>query len=132
MMNALYSLIANKLANTIVDLVGRLRGIAWSKGAKDEEHGDDDGGENHELAEDRPAVAKLLPLHAALTKVFLELLAAKLVVNETAERNAVAKGLEESDGILEKEHGREDEENVLEHTGESKDERGGLANLKNL
>jgi hypothetical protein len=128
--SALYSLVANELADTVVDLVGRLRGIAWSKGAKDQEHGDDDGGENHELAENRPAVAELLPLHATLAEVLLELLTTKLVVDEATKRNAVTKGLEETDGVLEEEHGREDEENVLEYTGESEDERRGLANLE--
>lgn len=128
--SALYSLVANELADTVVDLVGRLGSIAGSKGAKDEEHGNDDSGENHELAENRPAVAELLPLHAALAEVLLELLTTKLVVNEATERNAVTKGLEETDGVLEEEHGGEDEENVLEYTRQSKDERRGLANLE--
>lgn len=127
---ALYSLVANELANTVIDLVGRVGSVAWSEGTQNEEHGNDDGGEYHELAEHRPAVAKLLPLHATLAKVLLELLSTQLVVDKTAERDGVTKGLEEGDGVLEEEHGREDKENVLEHTGKREDERRGPANLR--
>jgi hypothetical protein len=74
-------------------------------------------------------VAELLPLHAALAKILLQLFSAELVVDETAQRDGVTESLERRDGILEEEHGRKDEKDVLEYTGEGKYERGGLANL---
>lgn len=58
-------------------------------------------------------MAKLLPLHAALAEVLLEHVTTELVVDEAAESDAVAKGLEERDGVLEEEHGRKDQEDVL-------------------
>lgn len=116
------SLLANDLANAVVDLTGRLRGIARSKGAENHEHGHDDGSKDHQLAEDWASVAKLLPLHATLSEVFLQHLASKLVVDETTQSNAVTESLEKRDGVLEQEHGCEDEEDVLQHTGESEDE----------
>merc|ERR1711974_101444 len=80
---------------------------------------------------DGAGVAKFLPLHAALAEVLLQLLSAELVVDETAKRDGVTESLERRDGVLEKEHGRKDEEDVLEYTGEGKDERGGLATQEN-
>lgn len=123
-------LVTNELADTVVDLVGRVGGITRSKGAENQEHANDNGGEYHELAENRPAVAKLLPLHATLAEVLLQLLAAKLVVNEATEGNSVTESLKGCDRVLEKEHGGKNEENILEYTGEGKDERGGLADLE--
>lgn len=128
--SSLNSLVANELADTVVDLVGRVGSVTRSERAKNEEHADDYSSENHQLAENGPGVAELLPLHATLTKVLLQLLSAELVVDETAKRDGVTESLERGDGVLEEEHGRKDEENVLEYTGEGKDERGGLANLE--
>jgi hypothetical protein len=123
------TLLADELANAVVDLVRGIGSVARSKRPEDHEHSDDNGGEDHQLAENGSGVAKLLPLHAALTEVLLQLLRAELVVDETAERDGVAESLKRSDGVLEQEHGRKDEEDVLQYTGESEDERGGLANL---
>ena len=122
-----YTLLANELADAAVRLGGLVRGVARSERAQDHEHGHDDRGKDHQLAENGAGVAKLLPLHAALSEVLLQLLAAELVENETTKRNAVTESLEKRDGILEEEHGCEDEENVLENTRERQDERGGLA-----
>jgi len=129
-MGALYSLVANELADTVIDLVGRVWCVTRSKGAENEEHGHDHSSEDHQLAENWPGVAKLLPLHAALAEVLLQLLATELVVDEAAERNGVTKSLEGCDGVLEQEHGRKDEENVLEYTREGENERGGFADLE--
>lgn len=125
----LYTLLADELAKTVVDLVGRVGGVAGSKGTKNHEHRDDDSSEDHQFAQDGAGVAELLPLHAALTKVLLELLTTKLVEDEATESNAVAESLEESDGVLEEEHGSENKENILENTRESQDERRSLADL---
>jgi len=111
-----YTLLANELANAVVDLVGRVRSVAGAERADHHEHGDDNGGKDHQLAENWPSVAELLPLHATLAKVLLELLSTELVVDEATKGDAVAKGLKERDRVLEHEHGREDEENVLEYT----------------
>lgn len=126
----LYTLLADELADAVVDLVGRVRGVARSKGTENHKHGDNDGSKDHQFAENWASVTKLLPLHATLTEVLLKLLTTKLVVNEATESNAVAKGLEKGNRVLEEEHGCENKKNVLENAGESKDERRGLANLR--
>lgn len=125
-------LLANDLANTAVDLSSRFRGVARSKRAKDHEHGDQDGDENHKLAQDWSGVAKFLPLHAALTEVLLQLLSSKLIVDQSSKSNAVAKCLEKRYGVLEQEHGCEDEEDILQHTGEGENERRGLSDLEDI
>ena len=121
---------SSELVDAAVDLLSRVRSIAGSKGAEHHEHGNDDSGKDHQLAEDRAGVAELLPLHAALTKVLLELLSTELVVDETAKGNGVAESLEECNRVLEKEHGREDQEDILEDTRKGEDERRSLANLE--
>jgi hypothetical protein len=123
-----YTLLADELANTAVGLGSLVRGVAGSKRAENHEHGHDDCGQNHQLAENRAGVAKLLPLHAALSQVFLQLLRTQLVVDETSERNGVAECLKRGDRILEEEHGGEDEEDVLEYTRKGQDEGRSLAN----
>lgn len=125
-----YSLIANELANAVVDLTRGIGGITGAKRSEDHEEGHDDGTEDHHFAENGAGVAEFRPLHAALAEVLLKLLSSELVENETPKGNAVAESLEECDRILEQEHGGEDKENILENTREGKDERRGLADLR--
>lgn len=77
-------------------------------------------------------MTEFLPFHAALAEILLELLTAELVVDKASKSNAVAKGLEKTDGILEKKHRRKDKKDILEYTRESKDKRGCFTNLENL
>lgn len=53
----------------------------------------------------------------------------KLVVHQTTKGDGVSEGLERSNGIAEDDHGGNDKEDVLEDSGQSKDEGGGFANL---
>jgi len=122
--------VAHHFPNTIVNLASLLRSIAWAKRSQDHEHGNENRGKDHQLAENGSGVAQLLPLHAALTEVLFEFLTAKFVVDETTKCNAVSKGLKKRDGVLEEKHGCEDQENILEDAGESEDKGGGLANLR--
>ena len=69
------------------------------------------------------------PLSSSLRIVLLELLSAKLVVDQPSQGNAVTEHLEGRDWITENDHGCNNQENILENTAESVDERGSFANL---
>lgn len=125
------TLFADQFADAVVDLIGRIRGIAWSKGAQDHKHGREDGGEDHQLTEHRAGVAKFLPLHTALAEKLLQLGSAELEENEATEGNAVAERLEERNRVLEQEHGGEYEEDVLEYARKGEDKGRGPADLRN-
>lgn len=117
-------------------LLGILLGVvAWecaTKTAKKDDSGDEDDGESEELPHDGAPVAVVGPLPRTLRSVLLELVGTELVVDETAERNAVTEELERRDGVAEDEHGSENKEDILEHTREGEHERRGLANLENV
>jgi hypothetical protein len=93
------------------------------------EHGDHNKTKDDQLASSRASLAKFGPLHATLTQVLPQLISTELVKDETHKSNAVAESLEECNRVAEKEHRREDEEDVLEHAGEGKNKGRGLANL---
>lgn len=67
--------------------------------------------------------AKVGPHHATLSHIFLELVCTKLIIDESSKSNAVAESLKKSHWVTKKEHGSEDEKDILEHTRQSKDER---------
>lgn len=113
---------ANAALDTVVEFSGLIRGVARTKTAKDHEHRGNDTGEDNQLAESGAVLAKLGPLHATGADSLLQLLTTELVVDKTAERNAVTESLEKGDGVAEEEHRCENEENILEDTGESEDE----------
>jgi hypothetical protein len=129
----LYTLLAKNMAKaalyTVVKLVGLIRSIAGPKATENQKHGDDDSTKDHQLSERWAGLTELCPLHAALAEELLQLLSTELVVDETAESDAVAKGLDKGNGVAEEEHGRENKENVLEYTGEGENEGRSLANL---
>lgn len=56
----------------------------------------------------------------------------KLVVNQTTKGDGVSEGLERSNGVAEDDHRGNDEEDILENSGQSKDESGGFANLSRI
>jgi len=93
--------VPNTALDAVVELAGLLRGIARTKAAEDHEHRGNDTGEDNQLAGSGAVLAKLGPLHATSADSLLQLLATKLVVDETTERNAVAKSLEKGDGVAE-------------------------------
>ena len=74
-------------------------------------------------------MAKLLPGQGALTDEILHLLATELVVNQTAKSNTVSESLEQADRVVEQHNRGEDQEDVLEHTGQGEDQRRRLADL---
>lgn len=121
---------ANATLDTVVEFSSLIRVVARTKAAKDHEHRGDDTGEDNQLAESGAVLAKLGPLHSTSADSLLQLLTTKLVVDKTAERNAVTESLEKGDGVAEEEHRCENEENILEDTGESEDEGRSLANLR--
>jgi hypothetical protein len=70
------------------------------------------------------------PRPLALGDVALELLGAELVVDKSAESDAVAESLEWRDGIEEDDHGCDDEEDILEDSREGENESGSFADLE--
>lgn len=123
------STLAQETANLVLGVLIILRSEARSKTTEEDEDDEDDETKNDQLAQSRVAGAVFRPSTTTLAKVLLELIRAKLVVDETAERNAVTEGLEARDGVLEDDHRREDEQNVLQHTGEGENKGRGLADL---
>ena len=75
-------------------------------------------------------VSVVCPGVAPLVDVLLDLVTAELIVKQTAKCDAVANGLERSNGIVKEYHACHDEENVLEDTRQGKGEGGGLADLQ--
>jgi hypothetical protein len=122
--------VTNAALNTIVQLASLVRGVAGTKAAQDEEHGDNNAAEDHELAKRRASLSEFGPLHATRAESLLKLLSTELVVDKTTECDAVTESLEKGDGIAEEEHGGENEKDVLENTREGKDKGRGLANLR--
>lgn len=107
-----------------------IRRIRRRKTAKKDEENENDDAEDDELAESGVADAVLGPLAAGFVTVFLELLSAELVVDETGESDGVTEELEAGNGSAPDHHGGSDEEDILEDTAESKDEDGSLADLE--
>lgn len=123
------STLAEETANLVLRVLVVLRSEARSKAAEQDEDDEDDETEDNHLAKSRVAGTVFSPSTATLAKVLLKLIGAKLVVDKTAEGNGVTEGLETGNGVLENHHGGEDEENILQHTGEGEDEGRGLADL---
>jgi len=112
--------------------LGVLRRHVWEKTAHDNEDEEERNAEDDKLGHGRVSEAVVVPLFAESAKVFLELVSSELVVDETAEGDAVAEELEGSDWVAEDEHGGEDEEDILENTGESVDDGVCLSELQKI
>lgn len=125
----LNTLVSDHVTNAVVEFVCRLRCISRSKRSEDEEKRDDDSSEDHEFAQNRTSLSELSPNHGALCKVFLHLLTAQLVVNEATQGDAVTESLQQANGVTEQDDRCKDEENVLEHARQGKDEGRSLADL---
>jgi hypothetical protein len=104
-------------------------GTSGTDAAKEKNDGDKDSDDNNELARSRATGAVIGPSTLGRTHVLLDLVGAKLVVDEAAERNAVSEELKGRDGVAEDHHGGDDEKNVLEYTAEGHDKAGGSADL---
>lgn len=123
------SALAQETANLVLGVLVVLGSEAGSKAAEKDEDDEDDEAENNQLAQSGVAGAVFSPSTATLTKVLLELVGTELVVDETAESNAVTESLQTGDGVLENHHRGEDEQNILQHTGEGENKGRGLADL---
>lgn len=101
-------------------------GEKTSHNEKDEEQSH---AEDHKLGRGWVSCAVGVPLFAESAKVFFQLLASKLVVNETSKGDTVTKELHGRNGVAEDDHGCEDEEDILQHTRKSKDNSVRATNL---
>lgn len=93
-----------------------------------EENECDDGN----TAKNGLAVAKVGPLATGLTSITLDRLIAKLVVHHASKSDAVSKELETSNLSTPNDHGRNDEEDILEDTTEGEHKRRCLADLNTI
>ena len=120
--------------NPLVHVVLRsVRVVGWNIGSKtseDDEENSHHDCEDDELRQGRVGGTVLVPRTVALAKVFLQLVATKLVIDETRESDAVAAHLRQAHRVTEDEHRCHDKHDVLQHTRQSEDERRGLANLQ--
>lgn len=105
-----------KLANAILGVLGGVVRDLAPEAAKDDEDGEEDCSEDDELPESGVVDTVFGPSAATSTSVFLELVCTKLVVDETAKSDGVAKELEGRDGVPEDDHGGDDEEDIFEHS----------------
>lgn len=96
---------------------------------KQDENENDGGSDDDETTLGRAGGAKFGPLSVAMLGVFADLVASKLVVDETAKGNGISAELESGDGGLVVDGGDGDEHDILEDTAESKNQRRGFADL---
>ena len=106
-----------------------LHTIAWRNTTGQNEQGHQDNGRNNDFAHDRRSISILSPCQLGIRDVCLDFISAKLVEHESDESDGVAKGLKARHGVEEDDHGGNDEEDVLEDAGKSKDKRGGFSDL---
>lgn len=86
---------------------------------------------NHsDSLQDRLLSSKCRPLAADVANVALDLLISELVVNHTNKSNRVTEELEGRNFGTPDDHGRNNEDDVLENTAESEDHGGSLADLE--
>lgn len=121
--------IAKEAAVLVVDVLVGVDGERRAEAAEEEEEDEEDTTENNELSHSGVSDTVVCPGAAGTSSVVLELVGAELVVNETGESDRVTEELEGSNGVVEDEHRGNDEENVLEDTAKSEDERRGSTNL---
>ena len=128
----LYALVTSKVAPGVLGKIARVvaGGKRASEAAKNEEEGGQDKGENNELPEGRVAGPVVSPGATSSTSIFLELVCSELVVYKTTEGDRVTEELQRRDGVAEDSHGGDDQQNIFEHSGESKDERRSPSDLK--
>ena len=114
----------------IVNLLSRLKGGPRAKAVEHRAEDDCQRKENDCLAAKRASGAEIGPLQASLCDQVLCDVGTELVVHEASKSDAVTESLKKADWVAKQEHRSKDKEDVLEHTGESEDEGGGLANLQ--
>ena len=88
------TLFAHDGAKVVVKLARLVGSISGTKGAQDEEERDAESSEDHELTGSRACLAEFSPGPRAASEIFLELVGAKLVVDEATKGNAVTESLE--------------------------------------
>lgn len=125
----LRGLVADIVANLVVKFARGFGGESRSQPTQKHKHGKQEHTEDDDLAHSWAVVAKLGPRQTTLAQVLSDLVSTELVVDETSKGNAVAESLEKSNWVAEEKHGGKDQDDILEHTREGEDERGGLADL---
>ena len=116
-----------RIRGKVVRVVGARKTVTEATYQKNKH--DDDSSDDDQSTSDGTGLAVLCPLASSQRVIFLQLLSANFVVDQTAERNAIAEYLEIRDWVAKDDHGRDDQEDILEHTAEGVDERRGFANL---
>jgi len=122
----LLSTIANQVAELLLSVIGATRGILREHAAeatKQEEKSKENQAKGNELAHNGGTVAIIGPLARSFGEIFLQLVGTKLVVDEATKRNGVTEKLKRRDRVTEDDHGRDDEQYILEDTREGKNER---------
>ena len=112
-----------------LDTGNRLGGVARGHGSHEKEENEDNSTKHNELALRGVVDAVLSPSTVGLSSVLLDLVTAKLVVNETDKSNRVAEKLSKGDGSLPDHHGGDDQEDIFENTAEGHNEGRSLADL---
>ena len=123
------SLIPQKTRHLLCSRISILRRHRGRQTTHNQHDDQERAANDDELAHSRVTHTVVCPGALTLCDVALDLLAAELVVDEAAEGDGVAEGLEAGDGVMEEDHAGDDEEDVLEDAGQGEDERGGFANL---
>jgi len=94
-----------------------------------DEECEEDKSNDGQPTKNRLPVAKVCPLATSLARIALDGLIAELVVNHTAQGDAVAEELQSRDLGSPNEHRGSHEHNVFENSAEGEHERGCLSNL---
>ena len=103
----------------LVDIIFGVNAACRGKAAKENEECKEDQCNGGDTAKDRLPVAKVSPLAAGLARIALDGLIAKLVVDHTGQRNAIAKELEGRHLSPPNHHGGNNEQDILENTAKS-------------
>lgn len=99
-----------------------LRGVCGSHATKEHEHNEHCASNDNELAQGRTSLTKLRPLATSVAGVVLECFGTKLVVDHTAEGNAVTKELKATDLRSPDKHRGSNQQNILEYTAKCQDQ----------
>lgn len=105
--------------------------LGWLRAPRPHEQEDDhkDSGRARKLHLRRVALAVLGDLQLRVLGQGVDLVGAELVVHQPGEGNGVAEELLARDGVVEQDHGRKDQQHILQDAGHGKDDGRGFADL---
>lgn len=103
-------------------MVDRLWCVAGSKSSNKQEESNNHGTDDNETTLARVGTTVFGPRALSLATVFLDLLTAELVVDETTEGDRVTEELKAGDGSVPDSHGSSDKKNILQNTAEGHDQ----------